>query len=177
MRGFFRGAFVTEKALSLADIQRIGASVISSPLKGMDVWQDAANADGLGNSTVTNGAGLTTWTSLGSMANPDAGSADFIAVSADGTPHALTTGQSAVMYDGVYDQSISAGSKTALAALNTDGQAWDIFLTIRKRNTAINGQRYLFGTSEGQKGVFVGLNDYATGGEGTFWLIIGNGVG
>lgn len=177
MRGLFRGAFVTEKALSLADLQRIGASVIASPPKGMAVWQDAANADGLGNSTVASGADLTTWASLGSMANPDAGSAAFVAVSANGTPHALTSGQKAVMYDGVYDQSISAGSKTALAALNTDGQAWDIFLTFRKRNSAINGQRYLFGTAEGQKGVFVGLNDYATGGEGTFWIIIGNGVG
>jgi hypothetical protein len=177
MGGYVRGALFTEQVLSDAELLRIAnATLRVSPPAGWAFWLSGTNIDGAGNNGISNDQPITSWSSA-----PATSVADFAAVAAavtdGGQPHAVTSGENSVAFTGVYNQVVSPNSGHILNSVNSTG-VFDLFLKVRRRNTTINGERRITGDSEGQAGLFVGLNAYNSGGpagEGSLWVILGNG--
>lgn len=176
MAGYVRGAFLTESVLSDAELLRIAnAILIPAPPAGWASWMNGANVDGVGNNGLSGDSIISSWADV-----PAGVVADYASVAASiadgGQPHFVTSGEQSVAFTGVYNQVISPNSGHVLNSINATGVG-DVFLQLRRRNTTINGERRISGDSEGQAGFFIGLNafDSGGGGEGSFWVILGNG--
>jgi lysophospholipase L1-like esterase len=176
MRGFLRGAFLTEAVLDDTTLQAIANSVVTpSPPPGWQQWTNGANLNALGSHGVVADQPVTSWSSLTreTISTP----ADFAAVApsvADaGTPH-YVYGDKSVAFSGVYNQLVSVGSGGAPLRFIHQTGIFDAFVQLRRRNTTNGTERRVFGGSEGQAGLFLGLNTYSNT-EGTFWIVLGNG--
>lgn len=179
MAGYVRGAFLTESVVSDARLAALAAAVvIPSPPPGWASWTSGANANGVGSNSLVTNTPVTSWFSapLASLTT----AADFVATAPSGandagTPYFVGVEQS-VAFDGIYNQVVSPGSGgPPLNFINNTG-VFDAFIQLRRRNTSNGTERRIFGGSEGQAGLFIGQNTYSNT-EGTFWVILGNGVG
>lgn len=152
LRGFFRGAFMTEKALTSADLARISAFEIPNPPSLWTAYLDGADIDKQANSTFTNLDPLATWSSLSAVT-------DFTNGTVAGNARINTTEGSA-SFSGINDFVTSVGGAASFTFMHNTG-IFDALVTVRRRGTSLAGApRRIFGNAASNKGITVS-NDEA----------------